>query len=524
VHDYVIIGAGTAGCVLAGRLTEDPDVTVLLLEAGPADDDELIHMPIGFGSLLKSEFDWDDGSEPEPFLNGRRIPLGHGRVLGGSSSINAMIYLRGNRVDFDGWAAMGLDGWGYDDVLPYFKRSEDNERFNDAYHAQGGPLGVSDSRAMTPCVDVIIEAAKAFGLEANDDFNGAAQEGVGRAQTTTRDGRRSSASTAFLRPAMGRPNLEVITHAHALRLLFEGRRAVGVEYERFGAVEQARADVEVIVAAGAYASPQLLMLSGIGPAEDLELMLIDVLEDLPVGHNLQDHCMSALTFFTEGGTLESAFTPENVALYEAEQRGPLASNVGEGTSFVHTRSGLPAPDMQFSLPPVMVHEDLLGVPFASAVSVVPTLVAPASRGRVMLRAARPKTKVRIINNYLEAEEDRRAMIEGVRMAMEISRQAPFQELSQRPHLVPASDSEADSLDFLRKTALTVWHPVGTCAMGSVVDDQLRVKGIDGLRVVDASVMPVIPRANTNAATFMIAEKGADLIRGRTRAGAAAAVA
>src|SRR5918992_4816006 len=279
MHDYVIVGAGSAGCVLAARLTEDANVKVLLLEAGPADDDELIHMPIGFGSLLKSEFDWDDGSEPEPLLNGRRIPLGRGRVLGGSSSINAMIYLRGNRVDFDGWAAMGLDGWGYDDVLPYFKRSEDNERLNDAYHAQGGPLGVSDSRAMTPCVDVMIEAAKAFGLASNDDFNGATQEGVGRAQSTTRDGRRSSASAAFLRPAMQRPNLDVITNAHALRLLFEGRRAVGVEYERFGAVEQARADGEVIVSAGAYATPQLLMLSGIGPAEDLELMLIDVLEN-----------------------------------------------------------------------------------------------------------------------------------------------------------------------------------------------------------------------------------------------------
>ena len=524
MYDYVIVGAGAAGCVLANRLTEDPDVKVLLLEAGGPDSDPLIQMPIGFGSLLKSEYDWDDLSEYEPQLNDRRIPVGHGRVLGGSSSINAMAYLRGNRADYDGWAAMGCDGWGYDDVLPYFKRSEDNDRLANEYHAQGGPLGVSDSRAMTPCIDNVVAAFEAIGIDHTDDFNGAAQEGVGRTQSTTRDGRRCSAATAFLHPVSDRPNLEVRMWSQALRLLFEGRRAVGVEYERFGEIAQVRAEREVILSAGSFATPQLLMLSGVGPAEDLQLMLIDVLEDLPVGRNLQDHCMSALTFFTEGGTLESAFTPENVALYEAEQRGPLASNVAEGMAYAHTRSDLPAPDLQFSVAPVMVHEDLLGVPFASAVSVVPTMVAPASRGRVTLRAARPKTKVRIIHNYLEAPEDRQTLIEGARMAMAIAEQAPFREISTRPHLVPASESEADVMAFLRRTALTVWHPVGTCSMGAVVDDQLRVKGLEGLRVVDASVMPTVPRGNTNAPTTMVAEKGADLIKGLTRIDDGVAVA
>jgi choline dehydrogenase len=524
MYDYVIVGAGSAGCVLANRLTENPDVRVLLLEAGGPDADDLIHMPIGFGSLLKSEYDWDELSELEPYLNDRRTPLGHGRVLGGSSSINAMIYLRGHCSDYDGWASGGLDGWGYDDVLPYFRRSEDNDRLHDRFHAQGGPLGVSDTRAATPCVDTMIAAARAAGIPATEDFNGARQEGVGRVQSTTRDGRRCSAADAFLHPVVDRPNLEVRVWCHALRIVFEGRRAVGIEYDRLGEVTQVRAEREVILAAGTYATPQLLMLSGVGPAEDLKLMLIDVLEDLPVGRNLQDHCMAPLTFFTDGGTLEAAFTPENVALYEAEQRGPLSSNVGEAVAYVHTRSGLAGPDMQVPLAPVMIHEDLLGAAFASAVSVVPTLVSIASRGRVTLRAARPKSKMRILNNYLGAPEDRAAMIEGVRTALAITEQPEFRTLSTRPHHVPASDSEADILEFLRRTSHTVWHPVGTCAMGAVVDDQLRVRGLEGLRVVDASVIPKIPNANTNAATIMIGEKGADLIKGITRIDAGMAIA
>jgi choline dehydrogenase len=516
VYDYVIVGAGSAGCVIANRLTEDPDVSVLLIEAGGPDTDALIHMPIGFGSLLKSEYDWDDLSELEPSLNDRRTPLGHGRVIGGSSSINAMIYLRGHRSGYDGWAVSGLDGWGYDDVLPYFRRSEDNDRLCDEFHAQGGPLGVSDSRAATPCVDTMIAAALAAGIPATEDFNGARQEGVGRTQSTTRNGRRCSAAVAFLHPIADRPNLEVRTWCHALRILFDGRRAVGIECERFGEVSEVRAEREVVLCAGTYATPQLLMLSGVGPAEDLQPMMIDVIEDLPVGRNLQDHCMAPLTFFTDGGTLEAAFTPENVELFESQQRGPLSSNVGEAVAYLHTRSGLDAPDMQIPLAPVMIHQDLLGAAFASAVSVVPTLVSIASRGQVTLRAARPHSKMRILNNYLEAPEDRATMIAGVRMALAIAEQPEFRALSTRPHHVPASESESDILDFMRRTSHTVWHPVGTCAMGGVVDNQLRVIGLESLRVIDASVMPVIPNANTNAPTIMIAEKGADLIKGRSR--------
>jgi choline dehydrogenase len=514
MSDYVIVGAGSAGCVLANRLSEDPDVSVLLLEAGGSDDDELIRMPIGFGSLLKSEYDWDDLSEWEPHLNNSRIPLGHGRVLGGSSAINAMIYLRGNRADYDSWAAAGCEGWSYDEVLPYFKRSEDNDRLDDPFHGRGGPLGVSDSRAMTPCVDVMLDACVATGVERTDDHNGARREGAGRVQSTTRDGQRRSAARGFLHPVLDRPNLEVRTWTHALRLIFDGRRAVGVETERFGELGEVRAEREVIVSAGAYASPQLLMLSGIGPAEDLTAMGIEVREDLPVGRNLQDHCMAPLTFFANGGTLEAAVSEENAVIYGTERRGPLSSNVGEALAYVHTRSGLPAPDMQIPFAPVMIHEDLLGAAFASAVSIVPTLVSIASRGAVALRAARPKTKMRILNNYLEAPEDRQSMVDGVRLALGIADQAAFRGLTRGPHHVPASDSEHDILDFLRQTAHTVWHPVGTCAIGSVVDSALRVNGTEGLRIVDASVMPAIPRANTNAPTIMIGEKGADLIRGR----------
>ncbi|MCW3039147.1 MAG: alkJ, pSRTUE45c [Solirubrobacterales bacterium] len=515
-YDYVIVGAGSAGCVVAARLSEDPDVRVLLLEAGPSDEDPLIHLPLGFGSLFKSEFDWDDASEPEARLNGRRIPLSHGRVLGGSSSTNAMMYVRGNPADFDGWADLGLDGWGYADVLPYFLRSEDNDRFKDAFHGRGGPLGVSDSRAMTPCIDVMIEAGHAAGLPLNDDCNGARQEGIGRLQSTTRDGQRCSAAVAFLRPAMARPNLEVVTDATALGILFEGTRASGIVYERFGVRTEVRATREVVLSGGAYGTPQLLLLSGIGPAEELQALGIAVREDLPVGRNLQDHCMLPLTFFAAGGTLESAGTPQDVERYEREQRGPLASNVGEAGAFAHTRSGLPAPDLQLSIAPVMVHEDLLGPAFASAVSMSPTVVKPESRGSVTLRAARAKVKPRIRHRYLEAEEDRRTMAEGVRLVLGIAEQAAFRALTTGVHNGPASDSDADVAAFIAQGAHTVWHPVGTCAMGAVVDAELRVLGVDGLRVVDASVMPSIPRANTNAASILVGEKGADLIRGRSR--------
>src|SRR3954466_9054199 len=316
-YDYVIVGAGSAGCVLAARLTEDPDVRVALLEAGGPDTAKEIHTPAAFPAVCSGSLDWDLLGEQEPALGNRRLYLPRGRVLGGSSSINAMIYIRGNRADYDEWAAMGYEGWGYDDVLPYFRRAEDNERGEDTFHGAGGPLSVSESRSMHPLVDTMIEAAQQAGHEHNPDFNGARQEGVGRFQLTQRDGLRCSCADAYLNPARQRPNLDVVSGAMATRILFEGDRAVGVEIARDGQLVELRAEREVILSAGTYQSPVLLMLSGIGPADDLTPLAIEMRQDLPVGENLQDHCMAQLNFTTDEQSLFLAVTPENIALLEA---------------------------------------------------------------------------------------------------------------------------------------------------------------------------------------------------------------
>jgi choline dehydrogenase-like flavoprotein len=514
VHDYVIVGAGSAGCVVANRLGEDPDVRVLVIEAGPPDDDPNIHMPFGFGLNLTSDFDWALFSEPEPGLDHRRNYLPRGRVLGGSSSLNAMIYIRGNPADYDEWAAMGLEGWGYEDVLPYFRRAEDNERGANRYHGAGGPLAVSESRSMHPVVEAFVEACEQVGIPRNDDFCGATQEGAGRFQVTQRDGRRCSTAVGYLHPAVARGNVEVRTDARVHRIVFEGSRAVGVEVMRHGALEQIRAEREVILCAGTYHSPQLLMLSGVGPAADLAAVQVECRHDLPVGRNLQDHLMLSFVVFTDRGSLMSFATPEAFAQYETEGRGPITSNGGEGGAFVRTRDGLDAPDVQFHMGGMLLHEEFLGVPFDDAYTFGPAVVKPSSRGQVTLRSPVPHARPRIVHNYLQTEEDRRSMIEGVRLNFEIHRARALREWRRDDFLVPASDSEADIMDFVKRRAHTVYHPVGTCAMGSVVDAELRVLGLEGLRVVDASVMPAITRGNTNAPAIMIGEKGADLIRGR----------
>jgi choline dehydrogenase-like flavoprotein len=511
VYDYVIVGAGTAGCVLAARLSEDPDARVALLEAGGPDTRREIAMPIAFPMLLKSSVDWDLYGEPEPGLGGRRLFLPRGKVIGGSGSINAMIYVRGNRADYDEWAAGGAEGWSYEEVLPYFRRSEDNERGEDAFHGVGGPLAVSDSRAMSPLIETMIEASVLAGHEHNPDFNGARQEGVGRFQLTQRDGLRCSTAAAFLHPAEGRPNLDVVTDAMALRILFDGSRAVGVEVARGGTVEQIRAEREVILSAGAYQSPVLLMISGIGPADDLELFGIEVRESLPVGHNLQDHLMAQLNYETDEASLFGSFTPENVALLEREGRGPLTSNIPEAGAFFRTRPDLHAPDIEFHYAPSMFYDEGLTAPHDSGYCFGPVLIKPASRGRVMLRAPLPDSKPRVLCNFLATEDDRASMIAGVRLALDIAEQEPLRKAMRRPFSVPAGDSDAEIMDWIRRAGQTVYHPTSTCAIGSVVDPQLRVYGVEGLRVVDASVMPTITRANTNAATIMIAEKAADLI-------------
>jgi choline dehydrogenase-like flavoprotein len=510
--DYVIVGAGSAGCVLAARLTEDPDVTVTLIEAGPVDTAEQIHVPAAFGQLFQTKWDWDYLTDPEPGLDGRRRYLPRGRMLGGSSSMNAMIYMRGNPADYDEWDSFGATGWSWSDVRPYFLKSEDNERGPSTLHAVGGPLAVSDVRTRHELMQAYLAAAQEAGHRLNEDFNGPSQDGVGFFQVTQRNGLRCSSAAAFLRPALDRPNLEVITDAQVTRLLLEGIRAVGVEFERAGTLSQVRADREVLLAAGAYNSPQLLLLSGIGPAAELSAYGITPVIDLPVGENLQDHPLLLLAYLTDTESLLTAESPQNLATLQRDGRGPLTSNLAEAGGFLRTVDGLPAPDVQLHAAPVMFIDEGLGRPTDHAYVIGAVVLKPTSRGKVFLRSLLPTAKPHIVHGYLTSDEDRATMVRAVRAVAQIAEQPSMKRHERAPLRVPASDSDADILEFARRELQTIYHPVGTCAIGPVVDPQLRVHGIDGLRVVDASVMPTIVRGNTNVPTIMIAERAADFIR------------
>jgi choline dehydrogenase-like flavoprotein len=514
VPDYVIVGAGSAGCVLAARLSEDPNVTVRVLEAGGPDTEPALHVPAMFPLAFKSDLDWDLMGEAEPGLGGRRLYLPRGKVIGGSSSINAMIYLRGNRLDYDDWAAGGATGWSYDEVLPYFKRSEDNERGENEFHGVGGPLAVSDSRSMSPLIDAQLEAAVQAGYELIDDLNVDRPEGVSRFQLTQRNGLRCSAADAFLHPAEDRPNLEVTSGVFVERIELEGNRAVGVQLVKDGIRETVRAEREVIVSAGAYQSPVLLMLSGIGPRDQLEPFGIPVLQDLPVGRNLQDHCMVNVNFLTDQPGLHGIFTPENFALLESEGRGPLTSNYPEAGGFCRSRPDVPAPDIELHFAAAPFYDEGLSPPPDNGYAFGPVLIKPTSRGWVGLRTPMPGSKPTVLCNFLTTDEDRAAVLAGVRIALEIAAQPALQAIEREPLSVPASDSEEDIVDWVRRASQTVYHPTSTCAIGSVVDPELRVYGVEGLRVVDASVMPTITRGNTHAPTLMIAEKASDLILGK----------
>ncbi len=535
MYDYVIVGAGSAGCVLAARLTEDPTTQVLLVEAGPPDDADEIHIPAATNLLFKSVYDWDYQTVPQERACSRRIYWPRGRTLGGSSSINAMIYMRGNRYDYDTWRdEYGCTGWGYADLLPYFLRSEGNSRGSSAYHGAGGPLSVEDLRHKSALTTAFVDAAKVFGLPPNNDFNAQRQDGVGFYQVTQKKGRRWSAADAYLRPAMARPNLTVQTDTLVTRIVFEGDRAAGVRYLLRGSEEFVRAEREVILAAGAVGSPQLLMLSGVGAADHLRDHDIDVVADSPgVGGNLSDHPMVTVMWHTpKTRALWEHGGPVNLTRWQLTHRGPLVTNIAEAGGFSRSDPSLPAPDIQWHVLPTPFEKQGLADPGKRALSVLITLVSVSSRGRIRLRSGDPRHKPDIDPAYLSAAADIAPLIKGIRLAREIAAGRPMSKIC-KGELAPGGDLRTDDefREFIRRDLGTLYHPVGTCAMGgdsrlaasritSVVDTELRVRGVEGLRVVDASVMPAVPRGNTNAPTIAIAERAADLIVGRAALGPA----
>ncbi len=530
VYDFIIVGAGSAGCVLANRLSADPAVRVLLLEAGPRDWHPFVHMPAGLAKLVgRKGVNWDYSTAPEPQLDGRMLWWPRGKVLGGSSSINAMCYVRGHHRDYDEWAALGAEGWDWASVLPYFRKSEGNERGADAFHGGDGPLGVSDHRYRNPLSAVFLEAAAQAGFPLNPDFNGPVQEGFGYYQTTTRGGARCSAATAYLEPVRKRPNLKIITGAMARKVLFEKDRASGVLYTTASGAFAEGAAREVILCGGAINSPQLLMLSGIGPAPQLRQHGIEVRVDLPgVGGNLQDHLdICTLRRSTQPITYDGSDTLLNelrIALeYYLRRQGPGTSNIAEAGGFL--RSALAEderPDIQFHFVPAQLDDHGRNKLPGHGFTVHACFLRPKSRGRLYLAGPDADTKPRIEANYLgdEAGFDLAVMRECVRLSRELLAQPAFAPYRGEELFPGERVQDTAALDaFIRRKAESIYHPVGTCAMGreddpqAVVDPALRVRGVQGLRVVDASVMPKLIGGNTNAPTMMIAERAADLILG-----------
>lgn len=526
--DYIVVGAGSAGCVLANRLSENPENSVLLIEAGGPDKKLEIGIPAGYGKLHRSEVDWGFSTEPQEFVNNRRIYLPRGKVLGGSSSTNAMAYVRGNRADFDGWAALGNPGWSFEEVLPFFKKSEHNEDIHTPFHGRGGPLNVSFAKSFqTPFASAFVAGCQEVGIPRNEDYNGERQEGCGFFQFTIKDGRRHSTAAAFLKPALLRKNLQVYTHTVVKQILIEKERAIGVEISTGnGASQKVFAKKEVILSAGAFQSPQVLMLSGIGDPEELKRAGIDVKLALPgVGKNLQDHLffpVSALASVNKG--FNHHLTPWNqvkdLVGYLLTHRGVMTCSPLEAVAFYHSQ-GKEGVDFQLHFAPIHIGNrydtdmyDLETYPKTDGFTILPSLLKPKSIGYVGIRSADFRDNPVIQPNFLSAEEDLNTLIAGAKKALEILKSDAFGPF-RKEIITPANESDEGIADHIRKSVETIYHPVGTCKMGNdpdaVVDHRLRVHGIEGLRVADASIMPEIVAGNTNAAVIMIGEKAADLL-------------
>jgi choline dehydrogenase-like flavoprotein len=526
VWDYIIVGAGSAGCVLAHRLSEDSGAKVLLLEAGARDWNPLIHIPAGATHLLGGRLNWGFTTVPQKNLDQRRIWFPLGRTLGGSSSVNAMIYIRGQKEDYDGWAALGNDGWAYEDVLPYFRKAEDNDRIADRYHARGGPLWVSDQTGQHELSRAFVGAMQQYGLPYNEDFNGATTNGAGFYQVTCRDGRRRSAAVSYLDPARARPNLEIRTHARALRLLIEKDRAVGVELANGRTIETVRTSGEVMVAAGAVNSPRLLLLSGVGPAEHLKALGIRTLANLPgVGRNLQDHlCTSVHVELNrpagDDGADRFPGALRHFARWLRHHDGPAAAMFVEGGGFLKAEHAS-RPDLQVHILPRSVMRDSPQRFRGHGFTVHSIYLRPRSTGAVSLMSSDPADEPLVDPNYLDHSDDRRMAVRSVRVIRAILAQSEISKFIKGERLPgEGARSDDDIMAHIRRYGRCDFHPAGTCRMGidetAVVDPDLKVRGIEGMRVIDASIMPTLVSGNTNAPTIMIGEKGADLVKGIRR--------